>query len=75
VASGSFGKWEIVRVRIDAGLCQGHGRCVLIAPHYFDVDQTGVGRVLRAEVAEADLADLREAQHCCPEGAIRLMGD
>jgi ferredoxin len=64
-----------VRVRIDARLCQGHGRCALIAPEYFEVDSTGFGRVLREEVAEADLADLREAQHCCPEGAIRLMGE
>jgi ferredoxin len=64
-----------VRVRIDAGLCQGHGRCVLIAPDYFDVDATGFGRVLREQVADADLVDLREAQHCCPEGAIRLRGE
>jgi ferredoxin len=77
VPSGTFAEVgdRAVRVRIDAGRCQGHGRCVLIAPDYFDVDGTGFGRVLLETVAEADLADLREAQHCCPEGAIRLMKD
>jgi ferredoxin len=63
----------VVRVEIDAGKCQGHGRCVLIAPDYFDVDETGVGKVLVAEVAEPDGADLREARHCCPENAIELV--
>ena len=63
-----------MRVEIDAGKCQGHGRCVLIAPDYFDVDETGVGKVLVAEVAEPDWADLREARDCCPENAIELFG-
>ena len=61
-----------MRVQIDAGRCQGHGRCALIAPDYFDVDETGLGQVLRAEIAEADAADLREAEHCCPENAIAV---
>lgn len=61
-----------MRVEIDAGKCQGHGRCVLIAPDYFDVDETGFGKVLVTEVAATDEADLREAQLCCPENAISL---
>jgi ferredoxin len=63
----------VVRVEIDAGKCQGHGRCALIAPDYFDVDETGFGKVLAAEIAEADRDDLYEAQFCCPEGAIILV--
>jgi ferredoxin len=61
-----------MRVQIDESRCQGHGRCVLIAPNYFDVDESGLGKVLRAQVAESDAADLREAQHSCPENAIAL---
>lgn len=61
-----------MRVQIDESRCQGHGRCVLIAPDYFDVDETGLGKVLVAEIAAADAADLREARHCCPENAIEL---
>jgi len=51
----------------------GHGRCVLIAPDYFDVDGTGVGRVLLEKVARPTSRPARGAD-CCPEGAIRLMG-
>lgn len=61
-----------MRVQIDDSRCQGHGRCVLIAPDYFDVDETGLGKVLVAEISDADHADLREARHCCPENAIEL---
>lgn len=62
-----------MRVRIDDRRCQGHGRCVLIAPDYFDVDETGLGKVLVPEISAADQADLREARHCCPEDAIELV--
>ena len=62
-----------MRVQIDSSRCQGHGRCALIAPDYFDVDETGVGKVLVADIAAGDAADLREAKHCCPENAIELV--
>lgn len=61
----------MTRVTIDAEKCQGHGRCVLIAPDYFDVDDAGAGLVVRGEIADTDLADIREAALSCPEGAIR----
>lgn len=62
----------MTRVQIDGNRCQGHGRCVLIAPDYFDVGDTGLGKVLREQVLEVDLADLREARMTCPEAAIEL---
>lgn len=61
-----------MRIRIDDSRCQGHGRCELIAPDYFVVDDTGVGRVLVEDVAAADEADVDEAEFCCPEKAISL---
>ena len=59
-------------VSIDSAKCQGHGRCALIAPTYFEVDDSGYGQVLIHEVAEADLGDIREAVLACPEIAITL---
>jgi len=59
-------------VSIDRAKCQGHGRCALIAPTYFEVDDSGYGQVLIPEVAEADLDDIREAALACPESAITL---
>ena len=60
------------RVSIDPAKCQGHGRCVLIAPAYFDMDDAGFGMVLRGEVDDADKADIDEAVLSCPEHAIAL---
>ena len=57
---------------IDPGKCQGHGRCVLIAPAYFDMDDSGFGMVLRGDVDDTDKADIDEAVLSCPEHAISL---
>jgi ferredoxin len=60
------------QVEIDPGKCQGHGRCVLIAPEYFDMDDAGFGAVLRDDVESADKADIDEAVLSCPEHAITM---
>ena len=57
---------------IDPGKCQGHGRCVLIAPAYFDMDDTSFGVVLRDRVDDGDGADIDEAVLSCPEHAIAV---
>jgi ferredoxin len=44
----------------------------LIAPHLFDVDDSGLGTVLVDSVAGTDLADVEEAILTCPENAIVL---
>ena len=58
---------------IDGDKCQGHGRCALIAPDVFDVDDYGHGLVLVDDVAAADQEDVREAVLCCPEQAISVI--
>ncbi len=63
----------MAHVTIDGGTCQGHGRCALIAPEYFDVDDAGTGLVRRNPVADEDLPDLRQAISSCPESAIHLV--
>lgn len=60
------------KVSIDGGKCQGHARCVDLAPDYFDTDDAGVGLVLRSDVDPDDLADVKKAVLACPEGAITL---
>jgi ferredoxin len=72
VQAGATVGRQSVRIRIDGSRCQGHGRCELIAPRYFVVDDSGVGRVLMEEVAAADESDVDEAEFCCPEKAIEL---
>lgn len=62
----------VSRVMIDSAKCQGHGRCALIAPTYFDIDDSGFGKVVVVDVDPADQSDIDEAIHSCPERAIRL---
>ena len=62
----------MTKVSIDSAKCQGHGRCELIAPEYFEVGDDGCAHVLREDVAEDGLVDVREAVQSCPESAITL---
>ena len=62
----------MAQATIDAQKCQGHGRCALIAPDVFDVDDMGTGQVLVDEVPPEHRADVREAVLSCPESAIAL---
>ncbi|MDT7559468.1 MAG: ferredoxin [Pseudonocardiales bacterium] len=64
----------VTHVTINGDKCQGHGRCALIAPHLFDVDDDGLGLVQVDTVAGADLPDVEEAILSCPESAITLAG-
>jgi ferredoxin len=63
-----------MKVQIDPGLCQGHGRCYDLAPGLFGADDEGYGQVLGDGVVpqeakhDADLAVLN-----CPEQAIELL--
>ena len=62
-----------MKVQIDPGRCQGHGRCYDIAPGLFGDDDEGYGKVLGDGVVppgrghEAGLAAAN-----CPERAITL---
>lgn len=57
---------------VDQSKCQGHGRCVLIAPEIFDLDSLGqaVPRITKIDSALMPKALLAIAN--CPEFAISL---
>lgn len=63
-----------MKVRIDPGLCQGHGRCYDLAPDLFGADDEGYGQVLGEGIVpqEAEQA-ARLAVLNCPEHAIELL--
>jgi ferredoxin len=65
-----------VRLQIDTGRCQGHGRCYDLAPDLFGEDADGYGQMLgdgRVPPGRAD--DARLAVANCPESAIALLGE
>ncbi|NUW39090.1 ferredoxin [Nonomuraea rhodomycinica] len=62
-----------MKVQIDSGRCQGHGRCYTLAPGLFEEDDEGYGRVARdgaVPAGEEDAARLAAAN--CPERAVDL---
>lgn len=59
-----------MRVVIDQGLCQGHGRCYALSPAAFTFDEAGNGVPLVEEVTEELKEDVRRAIEACPERAI-----
>jgi ferredoxin len=65
-----------MRIRIDAILCQGHGRCWETAPDLVDDDEEGRGVVRHpdGDVPTGFEAQAQSAANACPERAVVLDG-
>ena len=62
-----------MRIRVDTELCQGHGRCYMLAPDLFEADDDGYSQPTDERAVPAELADqARRAFMNCPEDAIIL---
>lgn len=65
-----------MKVHLDPGLCQGHGRCYDLAPDVFGDDEEGYGVVLGdGVVPPGKEQDARLAAANCPERAITVDGE
>ena len=63
-----------MRVQIDAGLCQGHGRCYDLSPDLFGEDEDGYGTVSgNGQVPAGREDDARLAAANCPESAVAVL--
>lgn len=61
-----------MRVAVDKEKCQGHNRCVALAPEVFDVDDDGLAVVLLDSIPENQVLHVRRAEQACPERAITI---
>jgi len=63
-----------MRVRVDAHLCSGQGRCYVVSPKLFTADDEGycAERGSDWEVPPGLEDAARLAMESCPEGAINL---
>ncbi|TFV88880.1 ferredoxin [Blastococcus sp. CT_GayMR16] len=59
-----------MKVAIDQGRCQGHGRCYELAPEVFTDDDSGYGTVIAPDVPPAYADQAQDAVNVCPERAI-----
>ena len=63
---------RMVKVRVDADLCVGHGRCYVLAPDVFGTDEFGHSIVLQEEIADSLRAQAQLGADNCPEQAITI---
>lgn len=62
-----------MRVSVDRDRCQGHARCVLVAPDLFDLDGESRAEVLADPVPDGLDGFARDATEGCPEEAISVI--
>ena len=55
---------------IDPTKCQGHGRCAIVSPDIFDIDDDGFGVVLNPDPGPERDSEIGAAIGSCPEQAI-----
>ena len=65
-----------MRVNVDEAKCQGHNRCMILAPETFEVDDFGFAHVPehKRDVAADRIEVVKAAARNCPEMAIILSG-
>lgn len=62
-----------LKLEIDYGRCQGHARCVMLAPELLETDEYGNGKVRNDGLIKPELIEkARHVQRNCPEFAIRI---
>lgn len=63
----------VVRIHLDAKICQGHNRCYALAPELFDVDDVGQAILMIEDHTPTHLEHrARLAAANCPEYAISI---
>lgn len=64
-----------MKIEIDAQLCSGHGRCFILAPEVYRLDDDGYnadrGQIIDIPLGKEDAADL--GLRNCPEAAIKAI--
>lgn len=65
-----------MKVQINSGSCQGHGRCYDLAADLFGEDDEGYGKVLGdGQVRPGQEREARLAESNCPERAVEVEAD
>lgn len=66
-------KQKVKKVAVDMGLCQGHSMCVGEAPAYFEVDDSGLLAIKKAEFNPDDIEKIEKAIKFCPNQALSIV--
>jgi ferredoxin len=61
-----------MKVLVDVAKCQGHARCVAVAPSLFELNSDGFNDQPEWPVPEGQEALARRAVNACPERVLKL---
>lgn len=63
-----------MKIKIDQDLCSGHGRCFVVAPEFYELDDNGYNakRGQTVEVPKGMEEAARLGAEKCPERAISI---
>jgi ferredoxin len=62
-----------MRVQVDSEACQGHNRCIALAPELFEADDLGYSHAVGDGTVPAELTEpARLAEANCPEFAVSI---
>ena len=63
---------DLMRIRVNADVCTGHGRCYSLGPDVFSADDVGHCVLLVDEVPASLEDQARSGERNCPEQAITI---
>lgn len=64
-----------MKVIVDVAKCQGHARCVAVAPSLFTLNDDGFNDRPEWPVPEGQEALARRAVNACPERVLKVVED
>ncbi len=59
-----------IEITVDLSRCQGYANCVSAAPDLFDLDDSGLVKLLEDSPSADRLSAAQEAERLCPAAAI-----
>lgn len=65
-----------MKISVDSAMCQGHNRCIAVAPDLFEIDEEGFASAAGDGIVPWEMREKAElAVDNCPEQAIRIEND
>lgn len=61
-----------MKVKVDTTKCSGIGLCEATAPAVFEIGDDGQANAINPEPTEDERAEVDEAVHNCPTGALSI---
>ncbi len=64
-----------MRIVVDKKRCNGHARCLAVAPNVYVLNSDGYNETPETEVLKGKEAEAKLGARACPERAIKIVED